>query len=203
MKYVFAIIFLFLMTVRGISAANVQWDCFISGYREGYTDIEWQYEASWAYLNIVYVETTAGLNLGIGSCIMESSANWYLADYGSIVDASTALGRSSYFYATCDMPNQGGTSFYDIVFYNILVPNGGVAFLALAVLDYYSNECRYGWVALENDNGKLIKRASAIDLDGGPMYVGGGSAPSSGSPEPSSGILLLLGYAILTLRRRQ
>ena len=41
---------------------------------------------------------------------------------------------------------------------------------------------------------------SAINLDGGPMIVGGG-AWEGGIPEPSGGMLFLLGLAALGLRR--
>ena len=44
----------------------------------------------------------------------------------------------------------------------------------------------------------LVIASSAIDLDGGPMIVGGGAIP-----EPSSGVLLLLGTIILALRRKR
>lgn len=56
----------------------------------------------------------------------------------------------------------------------------------------------YGWVGLQaTGDGNLFVVASAIDLDGGPMIVGGGSA----TPEPSCGLLLLLGAGLLALRR--
>ncbi len=52
---------------------------------------------------------------------------------------------------------------------------------------------------LVGTDGSLRVGASAIDLDGGPMIVGGGSA----IPEPSSVLLLLAGGALLVLRRRR
>ena len=59
----------------------------------------------------------------------------------------------------------------------------------------------YGWVMYE-----IIGRDSfmvwdyAYDLDGGPMIVGGGAYSI---PEPSGGLLLVLGAAALGLRRRR
>ena len=49
--------------------------------------------------------------------------------------------------------------------------------------------------------GKVTLLGSAIDLDGGPMVVGGG-AWEGGIPEPSGGMLVLLGAAMLGLRRK-
>ena len=59
----------------------------------------------------------------------------------------------------------------------------------------------YGWVSIGvDDDGSPYLVHSAIDLDGGPMIVGGG-AWEGGIPEPSGGMLLLIGAAVLGLRR--
>lgn len=56
----------------------------------------------------------------------------------------------------------------------------------------------YGWLEFEvTDAGGIQLLHSAIDLDGGPMIVGGGSA----IPEPSSGLLFLMGALYLIMRR--
>ena len=73
----------------------------------------------------------------------------------------------------------------------------GNVYLAMCVVTmtrepYYA----YGWVELSGTD----VRASAWDLDGGPMIVGGGSALT---PEPSSALLLLVGGALLALKRRR
>ena len=61
----------------------------------------------------------------------------------------------------------------------------------------------YGWVALSEDAyGNPVAISSAIDLDGGPMIVGGG-AWEGVTPEPASGLLLFFGAALLALRRRR
>lgn len=57
----------------------------------------------------------------------------------------------------------------------------------------------YGWVGYHIDQeGQITVLSSAWDLDGGPMIVGGWSA----SPEPSGGLLLMLGAAMFALRRK-
>ena len=68
--------------------------------------------------------------------------------------------------------------------------------------DYPNLEVIYGWVQLRmEDDGTISYLHSAYDLDGGPMVVGGG-VWEGGIPEPSGGILFLLGLAALGLRRR-
>ncbi len=59
----------------------------------------------------------------------------------------------------------------------------------------------YGWVGLAIDNEGTLYPYGAVDLDGGPMVVGGG-AWEGNIPEPSGGMLLLIGAAVLGLRRR-
>ena len=61
----------------------------------------------------------------------------------------------------------------------------------------------YGWVQLAIDgNGNPVVLDSACDFSYGPMIVGGG-AYTGGIPEPSGGMLMLLGLAALGLRRKE
>ena len=56
----------------------------------------------------------------------------------------------------------------------------------------------YGWVELQVGQDGVVRLASsALDLDGGPMIVGGGSA----TPEPSSAMLFVLGVGFLLMKR--
>ena len=69
-------------------------------------------------------------------------------------------------------------------------------------VDYKENQSYYyGWVGLSIDNEGTLYPYGAVDLAGGPMVVGGG-AWEGAIPEPSAGVLLLLGAAALGLRRR-
>ena len=70
---------------------------------------------------------------------------------------------------------------------------------SIGILDGNAPEIYYGWTQLlTSTDGSVRVGASAIDLDGGPMIVGGGSA----IPEPSSTLLLLIGGALLALKRQ-
>ncbi len=59
----------------------------------------------------------------------------------------------------------------------------------------------YGWADIYLDSDGNVNAWGAFDEDGGPMVVGGGTW-EGGIPEPSGGILFLLGAVVLGLRRR-
>ena len=81
---------------------------------------------------------------------------------------------------------------------------GSAIYLAFTSNEQYGdppNSVYYGWVQLGIDtDGNLVALNSACDFDHGPMVVGGG-AWEGGIPEPSGGMLLLIGAAVLGLRR--
>lgn len=80
--------------------------------------------------------------------------------------------------------------------YTIFLDGTENVYLAFAA-DYATfDSVRYGWMELGlDDEGKLKVYSSAWDLDGDSIAVGA-------IPEPSSGLVLLLGVAALALRRR-
>ena len=124
------------------------------------------------------------------------NTKWLLAVYGDILGSDTM--SSFKVVEPCDYPNcdvggdiiEDSNSFY-------------LAFVAENWDDYVAKvenpHVWYGWAncAVKSD-GSLDVLASGINLDGGPVRIGGGSA----TPEPSSGLLLLLGWAALGLRRK-
>lgn len=84
----------------------------------------------------------------------------------------------------------------------INTPGGGIiidasesTFLAYHIEDKSLGDI-YGWVEFGIRNDKVTLLNSAIDLSGSPIVVGV-------IPEPSSGLLLLLGVAGLALRRKR
>ena len=126
------------------------------------------------------------------------AGSWLEMGYGEVASVSTTRNVGSYFYHIFTDEGVGEYSTYDIT-----VQSGDDFYLAFAAaLDASYTSFAYGWVGLKaDDDGRLTMTGSAIDLDGGPMVVGGG-AYTDATPEPSAGVLFLLGAAALGLRRR-
>lgn len=109
---------------------------------------------------------------------------------GDVVSGETMLAEGlDYFYvAKQGMGNP--QSDYDLIFEDepkylaFASPTGGAQNPYMA----------YGWIEVDSDFNVL---ASAIELDGGDIVVGGGAIP-----EPTSTLLLLLGISGLALRRK-
>ena len=127
---------------------------------------------------------------------MDATFNWWaLALYGDVVSEETfsALAHIEDFYGN-DLYT-GGTIVEDPTdFY--------MAFKVSEVLienhEYVAGQTWYGWVHVSiDDNLDMRLLGDGINLDGGAVMVGEG-----GTPEPTSGLLLLLGGALLALRRR-
>ncbi len=123
---------------------------------------------------------------------MEPTFNWWaLASYGDIVDKESfsRLTPIELFYV--DDYYSGGTlienpSDFYMVFKasEVLIENG----------EYVEGMTWYGWVHVSVDeNLYMTLLDDGINLDGGPVTVG--------IPEPSSALLLLLGCALMALRR--
>ena len=133
--------------------------------------------------------------------------NWARMNAGDVVSQSTIRNKDSYFLHTPDMDEPAGGSGQGYSKYSISVsPNESFYLAFVAAEDGGENPnltTVYGWVEIEIDDiGNLSLVGSAFDLDGGPMIVGGGSY-SETVPEPSGGVLFLLGVAALGLRRRR
>lgn len=134
-----------------------------------------------------------------------SSQNWFIAKEGDVVDQNTMRFRNDDDYLLRHMMGDGD----DIKSGIFVLQKTTSAYLAFVCsdLEYVWNESYasfvYGWIELGIDsNGMLYLAQSAYDLDGGPMVVGGG-VWTGGIPEPSCGMLFLLGVAILGLRREE
>ena len=134
--------------------------------------------------------------------IRYSSGSWILARSGDIVSKDSIQAQNTYLFNG----NGETSSNYDID-YSITLNQSGMLYLAFFSDEYvvdrtaveYTISDIVGWVEVlydEYGTGLSIGR-SAYDLDGGPMIVGGGSA----IPEPSGVLLIVVGIAVLLLRR--
>lgn len=126
------------------------------------------------------------------------TANWLQANQGDIAEALTTRNRK-YYFNHCHLDHETGWENRDI--YSELDSDIYLIFAVGSTEDYNNNipdpNCLYGWAHLEvNKNGELGLLESAIGLDGQSMIVGA-------IPEPSSGLLLILGLSLLSLRRKR
>ena len=119
-------------------------------------------------------------------------AYWVLAEWGDVVDDSLLASRDMVLDAYY---SDRSKIEYDSVF----VPMNERFYLALIVddADYY------GWLAIDVDSrGELWLAQSVLSTEPG-IVVGAMPEPTiEPTPEPSSGLLLLIGVAGLALRRR-
>ncbi|MBR4654483.1 MAG: PEP-CTERM sorting domain-containing protein [Kiritimatiellae bacterium] len=189
----------------GANAANIEWGgfCFVEDsyfmYGSGLVCRDssgwWLFDATIG----IQIEVLAGSEYGLkfyNDCNYVSQ-NWIRANDGDIVryDTTRDLGSERYLtaYGIDNNDYIGPTE--------IIVQPDSSMYLAFVYQATASMDI-YGWVELTVDsNGNLRVANSAYDLEGGPMVVGGG-AWNGNIPEPSGGILLLIGVAVLGLRRR-
>ena len=115
--------------------------------------------------------------------------------YGSIVSyVSMAPSPDGYFYQTEQFVEEMHSD------YNIPIDPQESIYLAFSTIAYDDQTTPYpvyGWVEISASGDAPTVLSSAWDIDGGAMIVGGGAVP-----EPTSGLLLLIGMAGLALRRK-
>ena len=191
-----------LLTYAG-NAANVKWGDFevwdVDGGALRYGSVT--SKSGWggcAYIDLEIKESGSGVDLRAYAGYYETCCVWTLAMAGDVLDESYFTGQSEYFYkygVYSDMTERSD--------YTVTIDRGDSVYLAALVADYVvrDSDFMYGWLQIGVDeHGKLYALGSALDIDGDPMIVGGGSASV---PEPSGGILLLVGASVLVLRRRR
>lgn len=124
----------------------------------------------------------------IVAAYMEYANSFVIANAGDVVGAEYMANQTQYFlYSRYGDMNSARSDYYmDIVKDSPLY---------VAFRNEFDSGTRYGWFQIGlDDSGELTMLSSAWDLDGDSITVGA-------TPEPSSGLMLLLGMTILALRR--
>ncbi len=209
-----------ILLAWNMNAASIVWNSFDFTYlSEGLVEIGCydfgHPQMIWPDIGLTVSSNNRSVSLTANDFVVpEFMGNWIVAVYGDVVSESTTRHLGSYLlHSHIDNSYQmdgyvpvHGTDDGPLVSYgSVNVRKGDDLYLMFAVesidiLFGADPTVYYGWVQLlVGTDGSLRVGASAIDLDGGPMIVGGGSA----IPEPSSVLLLLAGGALLVLRRRR
>lgn len=209
------ILLLFMFSIMSIKAfsSSVLWNCFklvdMGEFASG------TYSLGFSASGEMYPDINLGVQDGNssvriqGTITMEGAmGTWIIPCLGDVLDAHVFENALQIFAyrnlvgsGTIPMTISKGSSFYlgvQIEKLSSVWPadwNGDWSDPRI-----YSGEYCYGWVQLlVDETGTLSLLGSAMDLDGGAMVVGGGLA----IPEPSGGVLLLLGMSVLALKRRR
>lgn len=195
------VVLLSICIAFSLKAANVLWNCVVQDYGAG-SEIGINYEIeAFFMLDIVFYAQPAASAYKVvarGACL-GASENLIVAKSGDIANEQTTRHLRPldyYLHSYIDDGGDSGTYTHDVGkgenFYLMFV-------ISDDIINFADPKYVYGWVNMGvGQNGELSILGSALDLDGGPMVVGGGSA----IPEPSCVLLALLGGALLVLRRK-
>lgn len=188
----------------GIRLLNGEW--YSNGSREYlfYANIHGENgEIAWIFSSIYGHIENGNLSLkhvDFSQESMEPTFNWWaLALYGDVVSEVTfdSFVRIEDFYnSDPNAPYTGGTKIENPSDFYMVFKASEVL---LEDREYVAGQSWYGWVHVSIDeNLDMTLLEDGINLDGGPVVVGGGDFAI---PEPSSALLLLVGGAMLALMR--
>ena len=200
MKYMLVVLFCTLCLTGG--AANVRWN-FVDQYKCDDGEATLQAAVNGVSVSLFFTASAVAgkVKLSNATCNLATRITWVSMAADDIVDASAfgngmaSLFSTEYSGASGEMTVDKNESFYMAFQAYELVFDIDPATGQLKQGDAY-----YGWVEFyAKHDGNVELLGSAIDADGDGMIVGGGSVSI---PEPSGGVLVLLGVAALALRRR-
>ena len=184
-----------IFTCHVAFSANVVWNSVEVG--TSFPEIGY-YSITWPYVSMRGTVTSSVLTLWAETeTYMEFQSSWMQVSKGELISRASIEEAGSYFYKG-DFWREGDEVAQ--VDYPIQLTEGESVYLAVLFSGYSAPEnFNVAWMELSMDaDYNLVIARSAIDLDGDMMIVGGGAIP-----EPSSGVLLLLGTIILALRRKR
>ena len=201
-----AILLVSLLTCIVVDAANMRWNFVEITYNSPEeSGLETKLQAgsgNWIGFSLFFSATQSGGNVKFSdfNCNVATAITWMLMESGDIAgpssfgDEKPSLFSSEYSGATGELLVKKDSSFYLSFQVFEFVEDE-------AILEIVRGDAYYGWVEFHvSDVAEVALLASAIDLGGDSVVVGGGLAPI---PEPSAGVLLLLGLSALALRRRE
>ena len=193
------------------SAQSVAWNCMclsqiystsmVTSYSLCIDDALWDISGFEAY--VILDVSDIGSNFTIATRDLEDSlsgfiGNWLAANVGDVASEATARHQGNYFnHAKID--GETGYATYNL---EGTVPQEYYLIFAVENIDDYNSNAQdpryaYGWAHFAvNGDTSLSLLGSAMSLDGSPVVVGA-------IPEPSAGVLAVLGVALLALRRRR
>lgn len=188
-----------------VNGAEVLWD-FVSGAQFSSNNRQTILECDLGgglQVSLFFSTTSSGarsVNVSDVTCNLATAITWLPVLEGAIVDSfkfgdgKVSLYSTEYSGGTGEMDVAMGQPFY-------------LAFQAYELIyDFdpeYGDEISvgqdyYGWVELSSKDGNTMELlASAINLSGNGIIAGAGAVP-----EPCSGLLVVLGFSLLCLRRR-